>query len=323
MVKLLDEAVVYFPVVGGCGIFPVDIHAVKVIFFHECGYLICNLFPMGCHINIDSVVTVSPCAVGKCGYYELHAVALILTLGNYLFERGQFLRELFFAHLAEVHVAVFVPVNGGKDDNRAVHIIELRVASDIFVALGEYLRRNISVEPLISRYFKSLCVALGFIIKLERLYVCRHGVVAELVYREPYVVRGHLVKAAQAHILYLFALIHGFPFAVNKSLEPEILNLIADLFNQRGVYRAFGGEFYLRVAARGVVNAFGRGAVRALSCPALAAIIEHICGVRFFIFFQRLKNYLRAACGVRRGELSLNETVFLRRIVCNICNHSH
>lgn len=183
-------------------------------------------------------MTVFPCAVGKCGYYEFHAVALILTLGDYFFERGQFLRKLLFAHLAKVHIAVFVPVNGGKDDNRAVHIIELRIVSDIFVALGEYLRRNISVEPLMSRYFKSLCIALGLIVKLERFYVCRHGVVAEFVYREPYAVRGHCVKAAQAHILYLFALIHGFPFAVNGSLNSEILHLIADFFNQRGVYRA-------------------------------------------------------------------------------------
>lgn len=167
---------------------------------------------MGCHIDIDSVVTVAPCAVGKCGYYELHAVALILTLGDYFFERGQFLRKLLFAHLAEVHIAVFVPVNGGKDDNRAVHIIELRIVSGIFVALGEYLRRNISVEPLISRYFKSLCIALGLIVKLERFYVCRHGVVAELVYREPYAVCGHCVKAAHAHIM---------PRRVGTNLSPS------------------------------------------------------------------------------------------------------
>lgn len=193
-------------------------------------------------------MTVSPCAVGKCGYYEFHAVPLILTLGDYLLERSKFLRKLLFAHLAEVHIAVFVSVNGGKDDNRAVHIIELRMVSDIFVALGEYLRRNISVEPLMSRYFKSLCIALGLIVKLERFYVCRHGVVAELVYREPYAVCGHCVKAAQAHILYLFALIHCFPFAVNESLNPEILHLVADFFNQRGVYRAsdFFEKFYIR-----------------------------------------------------------------------------
>lgn len=166
----------------------------------------------------------------------------------YLLERSKFLRKLLFAHLAEVHIAVFVSVNGGKDDNRAVHIIELRMVSDIFVALGEYLRRNISVEPLMSRYFKSLCIALGLIVKLERFYVCRHGVVAELVYREPYAVCGHCVKAAQAHILYLFALIHCFPFAVNESLNPEILHLVADFFNQRGVYRAsdFFEKFYIR-----------------------------------------------------------------------------
>ena len=83
--ELLYEAVIYFPVVCARGIFPVDIHAVKVIFFHECGYLIGDLFSVGCHIDIDSVVTVAPCAVGKCGYYELHAVALILTLGDYFF----------------------------------------------------------------------------------------------------------------------------------------------------------------------------------------------------------------------------------------------
>ena len=147
--ELLYEAVIYFPVVCARGIFPVDIHAVKVIFFHE---------------------------------------------------RSKFLRKLIFAHLAEVYIAVFIPVNGGKDDNCAVHIIELRIVSDIFVALGEYLRRNISVEPLISRYFKSLCIALGLIVKLEQFYVCRHGVVAEFVYREPYAIRGHCVKAAHAHI---------------------------------------------------------------------------------------------------------------------------
>ena len=208
--ELLNEAVVYFPVVCACGIFPVDIHAVKVIFFHERGYLIGDLFPVGFHIDIDSVVTVVQCAVGKCGYYEPHAVALILALGDYFFERGQFLRKLLFAHLAKVHIAVFVPVNGGKDDNRAVHIIELRIVSDIFVAIGEYLCRNISVEPLISRYFKSLCIALGLIVKLERFYVCRHGVVAEFVYREPYAVRGHCVKAA-----------HIMPRRVGTNLSPS------------------------------------------------------------------------------------------------------
>ena len=86
--ELLYEAVIYFPVVCARGIFPVDIHAVKVIFFHECGYLIGDLFPVGCHINIDSVVTVSPCAVGKCGNYKLYSMTLILTIGDYLLELG-------------------------------------------------------------------------------------------------------------------------------------------------------------------------------------------------------------------------------------------
>lgn len=86
--ELLNEAVVYFPVVCACGIFPVDIHAVKVIFFHERGYLIGDLFPVGCHIDIDSVVTVAPCAVGKCGNYKLYSMTLILTIGDYLLELG-------------------------------------------------------------------------------------------------------------------------------------------------------------------------------------------------------------------------------------------
>lgn len=67
----------------------------------------------------------------------------------------------------------------------------------------------------------------------------RHGVVAEFVYREPYAIRGHCVKAAQAHILYLFALIHVFSFAVNSGVYRA-----SDFFEKFHIRTLFG-SFYI------------------------------------------------------------------------------
>lgn len=104
---------------------------------------------------------VAPCTVGKGGNYKLYSMTLILTIGDYLLERGYLLRKFFFARFAEVQFSVFIPVNRTKDYNGAVYIVELSVIFDIFPALSENLCRNISVESLISRHLKNVCARCG------------------------------------------------------------------------------------------------------------------------------------------------------------------
>ena len=294
VVEPRNKLVVHRPVRRGLRILPVDVHAVKIILFHERNNLVRDRFPILRHIGVDAVVPVAPGAVRKSRHNDFDPVVGIGAHCDELAQRRNLPCKAFFADVAEVHIALLVPMHRRENKHRAVDVVEAGVIARIRFAARENLGRHVAVETLVRRYLKILGGALRLVVQAERTNAHRRIAAAELVHGQPHPVGRDRVEAAKAHRLNLFTLIDRDPLAVHKGLQAEILRLVAFLFDNGGVkcHRARKLEFNVAVVA--VLLPFGRVARRVLRGPIVFVVaVEQVRGVRFF---AGLKTFKRNGC---------------------------